>query len=118
MSPVGLRPDQGRAGDAQQQLKTTDPTSRQRGTLLHATVYVFKQFADCTGTDCNKMGLRVQEMYTHILQMSKTATYNYGFHKIKNFEFGVAFSGIMLVWKFAKIRPAVLQLKHADTRPY
>jgi hypothetical protein len=21
-------------------------------TLLHATVYVFTQFADCTGTDC------------------------------------------------------------------
>jgi hypothetical protein len=31
MSPVGLRPEQDWIGLAQQQLKTTDPTSRQRG---------------------------------------------------------------------------------------
>jgi hypothetical protein len=31
MSPVGLRPEKGCTGDAQQQLKTTEPTSRQRG---------------------------------------------------------------------------------------
>jgi hypothetical protein len=29
LSPVGLRPEKGRAGDAQQKLKTTDLTSRQ-----------------------------------------------------------------------------------------
>jgi hypothetical protein len=33
MSPVGLRPEKDWAGDAKQQLKTTDPTSRQRGLL-------------------------------------------------------------------------------------
>jgi hypothetical protein len=31
MSPGGLRPEKGCAGDAQQNLKTTDPTPRQRG---------------------------------------------------------------------------------------
>jgi hypothetical protein len=31
INPVGLRPEKGCAGDAQQKLKTTDPTSRQRG---------------------------------------------------------------------------------------
>jgi hypothetical protein len=31
MSPVGLGPEKGGAGDAQQTLKSTDPTSRQRG---------------------------------------------------------------------------------------
>jgi hypothetical protein len=31
MSPVGLRSEKGCAGDAQQKLKTADPTSRQRG---------------------------------------------------------------------------------------
>jgi hypothetical protein len=31
MSPMGLRHEKGRAGDAQQKLKTTDSTSRQRG---------------------------------------------------------------------------------------
>jgi hypothetical protein len=31
MIPVGLKPEKGCAGDAQQNLKTTDPTSRQRG---------------------------------------------------------------------------------------
>jgi hypothetical protein len=31
MSPVGLKSEKGCAGDAQQKLKTTDPTSRQRG---------------------------------------------------------------------------------------
>jgi hypothetical protein len=31
MSPVGLRSEKGCAGDAQQKLKTTEPTSRQRG---------------------------------------------------------------------------------------
>jgi hypothetical protein len=31
MSPVGLRSEKGCAGDAQQKLETTDPTSRQRG---------------------------------------------------------------------------------------
>jgi hypothetical protein len=31
LSPVGLRSEKGRAGDARQKLKTTDPTSRQRG---------------------------------------------------------------------------------------
>jgi hypothetical protein len=31
MSPVGLRSEKGCAGDAQQELKTTDPTSRQIG---------------------------------------------------------------------------------------
>jgi hypothetical protein len=31
MSPVGLKPEKGCAGDARQKLKTTDPTSRQRG---------------------------------------------------------------------------------------
>jgi hypothetical protein len=31
MSPVGLGSEGGCAGDAQQKLKTTDPTSRQRG---------------------------------------------------------------------------------------
>jgi hypothetical protein len=31
MSPVGLRSEKGCSGDAQQKLKTTDPTSRQRG---------------------------------------------------------------------------------------
>jgi hypothetical protein len=30
MSPVGPRPEKGCVGDAQQKLKTTDPTSRQR----------------------------------------------------------------------------------------
>jgi hypothetical protein len=30
-NPVGLRPEKGCAGDVQQRLKTTDPTSRQRG---------------------------------------------------------------------------------------
>jgi hypothetical protein len=30
-SPMGLRPEKGCADDAQQKLKTTDPTSRQRG---------------------------------------------------------------------------------------
>jgi hypothetical protein len=31
MSPVGLRSEKDCAGDARQQLKTTDPTSRQKG---------------------------------------------------------------------------------------
>jgi hypothetical protein len=31
MSPVGFRPEKGVVGDAQQNLKTADPTSRQRG---------------------------------------------------------------------------------------
>jgi hypothetical protein len=31
MSPMGLRSEKGCAGDARQQLKTTDPTSSQRG---------------------------------------------------------------------------------------
>jgi hypothetical protein len=31
MNPMGLRPEKGCAGDAQQKLNTTDPTSRQRG---------------------------------------------------------------------------------------
>jgi hypothetical protein len=31
MSPVGPRSEKGCAGDAWQKLKTTDPTSRQRG---------------------------------------------------------------------------------------
>jgi hypothetical protein len=31
MSPVGLRPEKDCAGDARQKLKSTDPTSRQRG---------------------------------------------------------------------------------------
>jgi hypothetical protein len=31
MSTVGLKSEKGCAGDAQQKLKTTDPTSRQRG---------------------------------------------------------------------------------------
>jgi hypothetical protein len=31
MSPVGLRSEKGCAGDARQKLKSTDPTSRQRG---------------------------------------------------------------------------------------
>jgi hypothetical protein len=31
MSPVGLGSEKGCAGDAQQKLKTSDPTSRQRG---------------------------------------------------------------------------------------
>jgi hypothetical protein len=31
LNPVGLRPEKGCAGGAQQKLKTTDPTSRQRG---------------------------------------------------------------------------------------
>jgi hypothetical protein len=31
MSSVGLRSEKGYAGDAQEKLKTTDPTSRQRG---------------------------------------------------------------------------------------
>jgi hypothetical protein len=30
-SPVGLRPEKGCAGNARQKLKTTDPTTRQRG---------------------------------------------------------------------------------------
>jgi hypothetical protein len=31
VSPVGLRPEKGCTGDAQEKLKTTDPTSRQTG---------------------------------------------------------------------------------------
>jgi hypothetical protein len=31
MSPVGLRTEKGCAGDVRQKLKSTDPTSRQRG---------------------------------------------------------------------------------------
>jgi hypothetical protein len=31
MSPMGLKSEKGCAGDAQQKLKSTDPTSRQRG---------------------------------------------------------------------------------------
>jgi hypothetical protein len=31
MSPVGLRSEKGCAGDARKKLKSTDPTSRQRG---------------------------------------------------------------------------------------
>jgi hypothetical protein len=31
VSPVGLRTEKGCAGDVQQKLKSTDPTSRQRG---------------------------------------------------------------------------------------
>jgi hypothetical protein len=31
MSPVVLRSEKGRAGDARQKLRSTDPTSRQRG---------------------------------------------------------------------------------------
>jgi hypothetical protein len=31
MSPMGLRPEKGGTGDDQQKLKTTDPTSGQRG---------------------------------------------------------------------------------------
>jgi hypothetical protein len=31
MSPLGLRPEKGCAGDAQQKPKTTDPTSRRSG---------------------------------------------------------------------------------------
>jgi hypothetical protein len=31
MSPVGLRPEKGCAGNAKQKLKTKEPTSRQRG---------------------------------------------------------------------------------------
>jgi hypothetical protein len=31
MNPVGLRYEKGCAGDARQKLKSTDPTSRQRG---------------------------------------------------------------------------------------
>jgi hypothetical protein len=33
MSPVGLSSEKGCAGDARQKLKSTDPTSRQRGRL-------------------------------------------------------------------------------------
>jgi hypothetical protein len=33
MSPVGIRSEKGYAGDARQRLKSTDPTSRQRGRL-------------------------------------------------------------------------------------
>jgi hypothetical protein len=32
-SPVGLRSEKGCVGDAQQKVKSTDPTSRQRGRL-------------------------------------------------------------------------------------
>jgi hypothetical protein len=31
MSPLGLRPEKGCAGDARQKLETTEQTSRQRG---------------------------------------------------------------------------------------
>jgi hypothetical protein len=31
MNPVGHRPEKGCAGDVQHKLKSTDPTSRQRG---------------------------------------------------------------------------------------
>jgi hypothetical protein len=34
LSPTGLRPKKGYAGDAQQKLKTAHPTSRQRGSLI------------------------------------------------------------------------------------
>jgi hypothetical protein len=33
MSPVGLRPEKGCAGDVRQKLKSTNPTSHQRGRL-------------------------------------------------------------------------------------
>jgi hypothetical protein len=33
MSPVGIRPEKGCTGNAQQKLKATDPISRQRGRL-------------------------------------------------------------------------------------
>jgi hypothetical protein len=40
MSPVGLRSEKDCAGDAQQQMKTTDPTSRQRRRLSSRNPYL------------------------------------------------------------------------------
>jgi hypothetical protein len=42
MSPLGLRSEKGCADDAQQKLKTTDPTSRQRGRPKTANPQLFK----------------------------------------------------------------------------
>jgi hypothetical protein len=42
MSPVGLRSEKGCAGDAQQKLKTTDPTSRQRGRSTSTNPRLYK----------------------------------------------------------------------------
>jgi hypothetical protein len=40
ISPVGLRPEKDCAVEAQQQLKTTDPTSRQRERASHKQVII------------------------------------------------------------------------------
>jgi hypothetical protein len=42
VSPVGLRSEKGCAGDAWQKLKTTDPTSRQRGRLTSTIPQLLK----------------------------------------------------------------------------
>jgi hypothetical protein len=42
MSPVGLRPEKGCAGDARQKLKTTYPTSLQRGSPTSANPQLSK----------------------------------------------------------------------------
>jgi hypothetical protein len=44
VSPMGLRPEKGCAGYAQQKMKTTDPASRQRGKKNpHKCVKVIKE---------------------------------------------------------------------------
>jgi hypothetical protein len=40
MSPVGLRPDEGFAGDAQHKLNTTDPSSHQRECPTSTNLYL------------------------------------------------------------------------------
>jgi hypothetical protein len=42
MRPVGLRCEKGCAGDAQKKLKTTDPTSRQRGRPISTNLQMSK----------------------------------------------------------------------------
>jgi hypothetical protein len=42
MSPVGLRSEKACAGDARQKLKSTDPTSRQRGRLTSTNLKLSK----------------------------------------------------------------------------
>jgi hypothetical protein len=49
ISPVGLRSDKGYTGDARQKLKTTDPTSRQRGRPTSTNPKLSKKYSKREG---------------------------------------------------------------------
>jgi hypothetical protein len=50
MSPVGLRSEKGCAGDAQQKLKTADPTSHQRRRPTSTNLQLSKIIKERRGT--------------------------------------------------------------------